>query len=102
MCNRIRRRVTSTCRQRSAGCATVSTVSLPAMTACSGRRPGDASVHERQDAPDTTMALTDGWIPVVAQAVSAVLLLVALWGRTRRGLLTSMAIGLAAGLTLAA
>jgi S-formylglutathione hydrolase FrmB len=48
------------------------------------------------------VTLTDGWIPVVTQAVSAVLILCALWGRTRRGLLTSITIGLAAGLTLAA
>jgi S-formylglutathione hydrolase FrmB len=48
------------------------------------------------------MSLTNGWIPVVAQAVSFAMLLAAICGRSRRWLLTSVPLGLAAGIVLAA
>jgi S-formylglutathione hydrolase FrmB len=48
------------------------------------------------------MSLTHGWIPVVAQAVSTVMLLAAICWRSRRWLLASVPLGLTAGVGLAA
>jgi S-formylglutathione hydrolase FrmB len=48
------------------------------------------------------MSLTQGWIPVVAQAVSAAVLLAAICWRSRRWLLVSVPVGLVTGVALAA